>query len=246
MEKVVIQAIKSKIITEGDSLPNILKKVLKREDFPEKTVLVIASKVVAVSQKRTRNIGSEADFKRLVEEEADVIIGGGPVILTLKNDILIPWAGIDRSNVAQGKAILWPKDPFQVAQSLLSFLKKELKRKKMGVIISDSHCIPLRTGVSGVALGYAGFRGVNDLRGKKDLFGRKLKVTQQAVADNLASAAHLVMGEGSEQTPFVLIKNAPAEFITAKTDPQEGVISPSECLFSPLYGKFIPRKAGSE
>ena len=72
--------------------------------------------------------------------------------------------------------------------------------------------MPLRAGVTGVALGYAGFRGVRDYRGKKDLFGKKSRFTKSNIADALAAAAVLLMGEGDEQTPLVIIKKAPVIF----------------------------------
>jgi coenzyme F420-0:L-glutamate ligase/coenzyme F420-1:gamma-L-glutamate ligase len=87
----------------------------------------------------------------------------------------------------------------------------------------------------GIAIGYAGIKGVNDLRGEKDLYGNTLKVTQQNVADMLASAALLEMGEAAEQTPFAIVRDAPVVFTNRKTDKSEPVIAADECLFSPMY-----------
>jgi coenzyme F420-0:L-glutamate ligase len=232
------QAIKSKIITPGDSLFEAALAALKKQPLGNGDVLVITSKVVAVAQGRVKKISSKQDFDKLVSAEADKIIGKSQVTLTLKKGIFIPWAGIDRSNVKKGYAVLWPDQPFKVAQQILNQIKKKYRLKNLGVIISDSHCVPLRNGVTGIAIGYAGFKGVNDLRGKKDLYGNKLEVTQQNIADMLATAANLVMGEAAEQTPFALIKNAPVQFTTQKTDPRESLISPKDCLFSPLYAKI--------
>ncbi len=246
----LIQALKSKIITPGaatgstgkvvlKSLLGFLLAALKKAPLSEGDVLVVTSKVVAVTQGRVKKISSRADFDKLVKAEADKIIGKSKVTLTLNAGIFIPWAGIDRSNVKKGYAVLWPEKPFRVAHDLLVSLKKKYRLKNLGVIISDSHCIPLRNGVTGIALGYAGFRGVNDLRGRKDLYGNRLEVTQQNMADMLSSAAHLVMGEAAESTPFALIKNAPVRFTAKKTDPREILISPKACLFSPLYKGII-------
>ncbi len=212
----VIQGLKSKIITPKDELLKVLKLTLQRGKLQEGDILVIASKVVAITQGRV----SKKDFHKLVEEEADQILGGGEVTLTLKNGIFIPWAGVDRSNTQAGTAVLWPEKPFEVAEKLQKELKKTFKLKKLGVLITDSFCAPLRKGVTGVALGYAGFKGVNDLRGKKDLYGNTLKVSQQAIADMIASAAHLVMGESKEQTPFAIISGAPVIFTKAAIDPK--------------------------
>lgn len=238
----LIKAIKSEIITANDDLFETLVKSLGKTHLKEKDVVVITSKVLAVTQGRIKKIGSEIEFKQLVKSEAQQVIGDKIVLLTIKDGICIPWAGIDRSNVKAGEAILWPKEPFLEAEKLCVKLKKHFKIKQMGVLITDSHCVPLRRGVSGIALGYAGFHGVNDLRGTMDLFGNKLKVTQQNMADMLAAAAHAVMGEGKESTPFVLINDAPVQFTTKKINPNEPIMSPNECLYAPLYNKKIKDK----
>lgn len=236
----MIEPLKSKIITTRDALEAVITSALKKHPLKSGDILVIASKVVAITQGRVHVVRNDQEFNTLVKQEADRIVGGEQVTLTLKNGIFIPWAGVDRSNAAQGEAIAWPNEPFKVAQQLQLNLKKKFKLKQLGVLITDSYCIPRRRGVSGVALGYAGFKGVNDLRGKKDLFGNKLKVTQQAVADNLASASHLVMGESNEQTPFAIIHHAPVVFTSAKINPKEPVMAAKECLYVPLYGKIAP------
>lgn len=92
------------------------------------------------------------------------------------------------------------------------YFKKNCKLKNFGVIISDSTCAPLREGVHGIAIGYAGFEGIEDCRSKKDIYGQKIHVTKRAVADGLADAALLVMGETDEKKPFALIRNAPVTF----------------------------------
>jgi F420-0:gamma-glutamyl ligase len=79
-------------------------------------------------------------------------------------------------------------------------------------------------------LGVAGFRPVKDYRRKKDLFGKVMLITRQAVADDLASAAHLLMGETCERVPIVLIRDAPVEFCE-DNDPKSIVISPNQCMF---------------
>jgi F420-0:gamma-glutamyl ligase len=120
-------------------------------------------------------------------------------------------AGVDDSN-ANGKTILLPHDSFAAADAIRTVLKKRYRLKRLGVLITDSRISPLRAGVTGVALGYAGFKGVRDYRGTQDLFGRTLRVTQTNVADCLATAAVLLMGEGSERSPLSIIENAPAVF----------------------------------
>ena len=131
--------------------------------------------------------------------------------LTVRDGTVVVNAGLDDSN-ANGKTILLPKDSFKSAEELRKKLKKKYKLKKLGVVITDSRTSALREGVTGVALGYAGFKGVKDYRGDKDIFGRALKVTQTNIADSLATAATVVMGEGNERQPLTVIENAPVEF----------------------------------
>lgn len=234
----LVEGLKSKLITERDSILEVITGSLKRARLQNGDLLVVSSKVLALTQGRVRKINTQKDFDKLVAAESDKIIGKSQVTLTLKEGIFIPWAGIDRSNIKKGYAVLWPEKPFKAAEQICKALKKKYRLKNFGVIISDSHCVPLRRGVTGIAIGYAGFNGVNDLRGHKDLYGNKLKVTQQNMADMLATSANLVMGEAAEKTPFALIKKAPVKFSNKKTDPRESLIAPKICLFSPLYAKI--------
>jgi coenzyme F420-0:L-glutamate ligase/coenzyme F420-1:gamma-L-glutamate ligase len=113
-------------------------------------------------------------------------------------------------------------------------LKKHYKLKKLGVIISDSRIMPLRAGVVGVALGYAGFKGLRDYRGKKDIYGKKLKYTQTDIADSLATSAIVLMGEGSEKQPLCIIEDAPVVF-SARTNPRELIVRPQDDMYRPLF-----------
>ena len=245
-KKLEIRAIKSKIITPKDDLVLAVIIALGRGGVKDGDVLIITSKVLAVTQGRIAKLSSDpnskeldSQFKKLVEAEADQLISWNKsyknLALTVKEGIFIANSGIDLSNSKPKEAILWPKAPFKSAQKICIKLKKHYKIKKLGVLISDSCCVPLRSGVFGVTLAYAGFEGVNDLRGKKDLYGNKLKVTKQAIADQLATAAHLVMGEAGESTPFVLIKNAPVKFTNKKPSKKSLQIDLDQCLFKSLY-----------
>jgi coenzyme F420-0:L-glutamate ligase/coenzyme F420-1:gamma-L-glutamate ligase len=127
-----------------------------------------------------------------------------------------------------------PVDSFRAAAKLRTQLKKLYKVKKLGVIVSDSRIMPLRAGVVGIALGYAGFKGVRDYRGKNDMFGRKLKYTSTDIADGLATAAVVVMGEGSEMQPLCIIEDAPAEF-RERIDLRELIVRPQDDMYRPLF-----------
>jgi F420-0:gamma-glutamyl ligase len=127
-------------------------------------------------------------------------------MLTIKNNILIPTSGIDESN-ANGYYILWPEEPFISAKKIYNFIKKEYKLKDFGIIISDSHTTPLRTGIMGIGIAYYGFYPLRDYRGKEDIFKRKLKMSQTNIIDSLSAAAVYEMGEGDEQKPVAIIED---------------------------------------
>lgn len=242
MKELGVRAVKSKIITSKDKLFGVLGDSLKQGDLVNGDVLVITSKVVAVTEGRIARVTGEKEFNELVRREADEVIGGKKVTLTLKNGIFTPWAGIDRSNTKKGTVVLWPKNPAKTAREIHAWLKKTYGLRKVGVLIVDSFCVPLRKGVTGIALGHAGFAGVNDKRGTKDLYGNSLKVTREAVADSLATMANLVTGQGNEQTPFAIIRNAPVKFTDKRITPRDLMIKAKECLYAPLYRSIKNKK----
>ncbi len=205
-------------------------------------VLVIASKVLAYSQGLLKKINSDQDFRKLVQSESDLVLDEGDMILTIKNNILIPNAGIDRSNVPDGTAVLWPKNPFESTESLRQTLMSRFNLKEFGVVISDSHCQMLRMGTSGIAIAWAGIEGVQNEIGAKDLYGRKMLYTKIAVADNLASAANLEMGETDASVPFVLIRDAKVRFTNKSASKKDYFISPKKCIYHPFYNQILLNK----
>ena len=244
MKEMSVRAIKSSIITVKDNLLEVLsqtfqasiqtgRRTVKTSRIHEGDILVITSKVVAVTQGRVITVNNQNEFDALVKRESNKLIGGKKVTLTLKNGIFTPWAGIDRSNTKKGTAVLWPKNPQKVATDVRAWLKKTYKLRKIGVIIVDSFCAPLRKGVIGIALAHSGFEGVRDKRGTKDLYGNSLKFTQEAIADSLATMANLAMGQGNEQTPFAIISGAPVQFTNKK--PASLLMPTKDCLYGELY-----------
>lgn len=183
-------------------------------------MIAIASKVVSIHQGRCIAREDVPDKDVLVRKEADRYLPRsatpkGYAVLTIKYNIIIPSAGIDSSNAGECY-VLWPKQPQQFAKELWQWIRKEYKVKNVGVIITDSHTVPMRRGVLGITLGYYGFRPLNDYRGKKDLFGRKFKVSATNVVDALATSAVFTMGEGTEQTPLALITDLPSVQFSAR------------------------------
>jgi putative folate metabolism gamma-glutamate ligase len=179
----------------------------------EKSVVVITSKVVSIWQGRCVPMNAYASKDELVMREADLYLPremtpGAWCMHTIKNNVFIPSAGVDESN-ADGYYILWPKDPMVVAKKLWVWLRKKYGVKDLGVIISDSHTIPLRRGVMGISLAHYGFEPLKDYRDTPDIFGRTLKMTQTNIPDGLAGAAVVLMGEGDERTPLAVITDIP-------------------------------------
>lgn len=224
-------SLKTSLIKPKDAILPILLCALKksRKSLREGDLVVISSKVVALAQNRVSHLPIEV----IIRKEADVFLGGKPYSLTLKEGILIPRAGIDESNSPAGEIILWPKHSWQFAQNLRQTLAQRFKLKNLGVLITDSTSRPLRLGVTGIAIAWAGFVGILDARGRPDLFGKKLRVTQIALADALASAANVLMGEAQEGIPFVLIRRAPLKFCRRTVKPKKFL--PQECLYQSIY-----------
>lgn len=201
--------------------------------------MVITSKIVALSQGRVVD-PKKISWDKLIRKESRWAIATKYCYLTLKDDIIAPNAGIDCSN-ANGKWILWPRNSFQVAKKLQKELKKYYKIKNLGILITDSRTSPLRKGITGVSLAYAGFRGLKNYIGKKDIFGYKLKMSQVNLADSLATAAVLVMGEAAEQTPLAVITDPPVEF-TNRLEKEKLKINPEDDIYRPLFENLKSKK----
>lgn len=142
----------------------------------------------------------------LTLRESDYILGGIPgFLLSIRDGMIAPNAGIDKSNVPPGFVILYPDDAFKTAEYLRSKFLLEC-RIRVGIVIADSRLMPTRIGTVGIAIACSGFEPVEDERGKKDLFGNVLRVTFRAVADGLAATGVAIMGEGSESIPAVVVR----------------------------------------
>ena len=230
----IIQPIKTRIFKENENLFDFLRENIKK--IPEKSVLVVTSKIVALSKGRTRIVKSHLEKEKIIKQESQWALKTKYVWLTIKDGVVMASAGIDESN-AKGKLILLPKNSYVSAKKILVFCKKHYRVKNLGVLITDSRLFPLRTGIVGLAVGYAGFKGIKDYRGKPDIFGRKLKMSQVDIADSLATAAVLTMGESNERQPLALIQNAPIEF-TDKIKPLELIIDPKDDIYAPLFKRI--------
>jgi len=233
-----IKTFKTRVFCENEEIFPFIFKYVKK--IREKSILVITSKIIALSEGRVVNYKSEKQKNKLIKKESDFSLKTKYVWLTLKDNILMANAGIDESN-AKGKLILLPKNSFMFAKKIHSVLCIHYKVKNLGIIISDSGLIPFRNGVIGMASGYAGFIGVKNYKGEKDIFGRKFIFSKTNIADSLATAATVCMGEGKEQQPLALITNAPVVFIK-KTNIKEIKINPEEDMFYPILKNINAKK----
>ena len=232
-----VKTIKTRIFQENENLLKFILQYVKK--IPEDSVLVITSKIVALSEGRVVECKSKNQKIKLIKEESYFAIKTKYTWLTIKDGMVMANAGVDESN-AGGKIILLPKNSFWSADLIRKKLKKIFKVKKLGVLITDSRVFPLRAGIVGVALGYAGFKGVRDYRNTPDIFGRMLKMSRTDVADSLATSAVLCMGEGKEQQPLALISDAPVVF-TEKIDKKELLIDPKEDLYLPIFRSILKK-----
>lgn len=191
-------------------------------EFQENDILVVSSKYISMSEgsllkidrvkssEKAKFLGAAYHINEKIVEltlrEADYVFNGVPgFLLSIKDDILAPNAGIDRSNVPTGYVVIYPRFPFKTADNLRRRFLIDMGLN-VGIVISDSRLMPGRIGTIGVALANAGFEPTEDERGNIDLFGRVLRVSFRAVADTLATMAVAVMGEGNESIPAAVIR----------------------------------------
>lgn len=228
------------IIEAGDDLNAVITDALARNAVALQNgdVLVISSKIVSKAEGRFVDLNTVQPDERAREVAA--ITGKDPRIVALvlaesvrvsrqARGVLVTQhrlgfisanAGIDQSNVkdAPDWVLLLPQDPDASASAIRDSIRRA-HGVQVGVVISDSHGRPFRMGNIGVAIGSAGLPSLVDLRGQKDLFGRELAISLQGYGDLIASAAHLVCGEGDEGLPLVLVRGLhypPTEDSTAR------------------------------
>jgi len=204
-----VQPIKTSVFHEKQDLIAFITKHVPK--LKNDSVLVVTSKIVALAEGRTAPLGSTKDKEKLIRSESEQGVKTKYTWLTVARGMLMASAGVDESN-ADGEYVLLPKDSYRSAAELRKKLKQHYRTRNLGVLIVDSRTFPLRAGAAGMAVGYAGFKGVRDYRGTPDIFGRVLQMSRANIADGLASAGVLVMGEGKERQPLAVIENAPVEF----------------------------------
>lgn len=210
-------------------------------------IVVISSKFVSMSEgsivklsrvkvtKRAKDLSTQnqmdAKLAELVLRESEYVMSGVPgFLLAIRDGMIAPNAGIDKSNVPKGYAILYPRDAFEAAEKLrLKFLAQ--RGIRVGIVIADSRLMPTRIGTTGVAIGCAGFEPVEDQRGKRDLFGNILRVTFKATADAIATMGVMVMGESDESTPAAVVRGANVLWSDRKFSWKDMAVEPFEDIY---------------
>ena len=248
MELTVLPLYAERMFSNFDIFEELLKTLKKNKTKLESgDILVISTKYISNAQGRILDLkktkvsqqGQEISEKynlrkeiaEIVNRESDMIFGGiAGFVITSSNNIMAPNAGIDKSNAEKGRIILYPNDPFLVSEQIRRkiFLKFSIH---VGVILVDSRLMPARIGTSGITIACSGIEPVLDLRSKKDLEGNPLKVTFQAVADNIATVANYKMGEGGESKPFAIVRNSGVKLTDRKISPLETAIDPNQCVY---------------
>ena len=222
------------LIRHGDNLADILVSSLQASEIKlqDDDILVLAQKIVSKAEGRMVNLATVTPSERakelatktekdarvvelMLQESNEVLrVRVGTIIVEHKLGFVCANAGIDHSNVAGDGSenneyvLLLPENPDQSAKNIRDEIKKSTG-KRIGVMIIDSHGRAWRIGTEGVCIGLSGIPAVIDERGWKDLFGYVLRVTQVGVADELAAAASLMMGQAAEGTPAVHVRGFP-------------------------------------
>src|SRR5215211_6776277 len=222
------------LIRQGDNLADIVLEALPENhiNLEDNDIFVVAQKIVSKAEGRAINLvgitPSQRAFElanqtdkdpRLVElilQESNEVLRTRPgtIVVEHKLGFVCANAGIDHSNVAgagnvdEEWVLLLPADPDHSAAMICQAIHSKTG-KQVGILIIDSHGRAWRNGTIGLAIGIAGLPGLQDLRGKPDLFGVELRITQVGVADELAAAASLVMGQAAEGTPIVHVRGFP-------------------------------------
>jgi coenzyme F420-0:L-glutamate ligase / coenzyme F420-1:gamma-L-glutamate ligase len=240
------------LIKAGDDLVELIASALTRNDvtLQAQDVLVVAQKIVSKAEGRlvdlatiepsakARTLAAEVDKDpRLVElilSESVRVVRARRNVLIVEHKLgfIMANAGVDQSNVGpadgSSRALLLPENPDHSAETLRDGLAAATG-SDLAVVINDSFGRPWRQGTAGVAIGVAGLPALIDLRGRPDLFGRKLEASIIGFADEIAAAASLVMGQADEATPAVLIRGLRW---SAPDSPAVSILrSPNEDLF---------------
>lgn len=239
-----VTAYKTPLVTAKDNLFQVIAEAVPY--LPERSVLVIASKIVSTCENRfvKKITGKPSEKHELVRKEAEFYTDPHSskydLMLTIHRNWMFVNAGIDESN-ADNQYILWPEDPQASVNKIWQFLRQHYGVKEVGVTMSDSTSIPLNWGVMGHAIAHCGFEQLKSYIGKPDLFGRQLQMEQVNISQGLTAAAVLEMGEGDESTPLAVVREIKDIVFQDRPPSQEELanlhIGIEDDVFAPLLTK---------
>ncbi|MEM2937245.1 MAG: coenzyme F420-0:L-glutamate ligase [Candidatus Bathyarchaeia archaeon] len=234
------------IIKPGDNLASLICGAAEKQGTPiqDGDIIVVTHVIVSRAEGRIANLNEvvPSEFAKNIAEHSEkdpalievvlreargiIRMSDGKIITETKHGFICANSGVDKSNVPGERFVaLLPENPDASAERI----RREIKRltgKDVAVIISDTHGRPLREGEINVAIGVSGLKPIRDRRGEKDLFGYVLRVKQTAVADELASAAELVIGQADEGVPAAIIRGY--KFIKSETARATELVRPKE------------------
>ncbi len=210
----------------GDDLGELIVNVVRGQDMIMESgdVVVVAQSAVSKAEgsvvdlrkvkpsKRAEEIAGKLgkdprEVEVILQQSSEIVRLAHVIISRTKHGFVCANAGVDHSNVEPEHVTVLPDDPDASAERIRKVVKRELGAD-VAVVVTDTQGRPFRHGCIGVALGVAGMNPLLDLRGKRDMYGKKLKATVVSPADAIAAAAVSLMGEASEGTPVVLVKSA--------------------------------------
>jgi coenzyme F420-0:L-glutamate ligase / coenzyme F420-1:gamma-L-glutamate ligase len=223
-----------KNVEPGDNIYRLILRsmISQKQKFANGDIVVIAQKIVSKAEGRLVPLSSLTPSAKAIrlakvyKKDARVLelilrhsknivkIANGVIISETKHGFVCANAGIDQSNIIKSNenALLLPDDPDASANQIMNMLREKTNRE-VAVIIADSFGRPFRNGQTNVAIGIAGLNAIKSYIGEDDMFGKKLKVTEIAVVDELASAAELVMGK-SKGIPVAIVRGF--DFVMSK------------------------------
>jgi coenzyme F420-0:L-glutamate ligase/coenzyme F420-1:gamma-L-glutamate ligase len=215
------------VVKRGDSVPELIVRTAEKSGVRLKDgdILVVCQSIISKSEGRVvdlktvkpgklsrrlaRRLGRDPrEVEVILSESVEIVRLAHVIISRTKHGFVCANAGVDRSNAPPGCVTLLPDNPDRSAERIRKFLRRRLG-VNVGVIITDTHGRPFRLGCVGVAIGVSGVRPLLDLRGRRDIYGRKLISTIVSPADAIAATAVLLMGEAGERTPVVVVRGAP-------------------------------------
>ncbi len=223
MDIQVIGVLGLPLIQQGDDLPAL---ICDRVAFEDGDILAVASSVYSKAKGFTRDLAAivpGADAVRIaaktkedprfvqavLDSSTDVLLEHPFILSELPSGHIGVRAGVDHSNIEDGRLIILPPDPMGAAADVRSAIHR-ITGKDVRVLITDTCGRSFRRGQTGIAIGWAGMTAIDDYRGDTDLFGHVLEITEEAVVDEIAAFANFIMGESHQGVPAVVFRNCKA------------------------------------